>query len=128
MRNSLMQSGYHSLVSSYVFVLLISLVLGSSSSADTQTFFDLSIDTANGWTHRIEESKSAAEGMGQLITIFHPDAVGELRLLTYEAPALVDELRLRNLTNIDSSLQLVREEWGSFSGYQYSYIEYGSFF
>jgi hypothetical protein len=41
---------------------------------------------------------------------------------------VVDENRLRNLTNVDRSTPLVMQDWGNFSGYQYDYSEGGSFY
>ena len=35
---------------------------------------------------------------------------------------------MRNLTNLDPSVPLSRQNWGDYSGYQYSYSERGSYY
>jgi len=125
---NLFQSRYRISRSKYLFVLLGITFFNSSGSADIHTFSRFSIEIANGWTHRIDGGQPAAEEFGQLIKIFRVDGVGELGVLSFQAPVVVNELALRNLTNVDSSVQLVWDEWGDFSGYQYNYSENGSFF
>ena len=53
---------------------------------------------------------------------------GVLKIHSFSAPMVVDENRLRNLTNVDRSTPLTLQDWGDFSGYQYDYAERGSFF
>ena len=55
-------------------------------------------------------------------------AGGSLKVHSFSAPMVVDENRLRNLTNVDRSTPLVMQDWGNFSGYQYDYSEDGSFY
>ena len=47
---------------------------------------------------------------------------------TYGAPDIVSREILRNMTNVDSSLPLTWQSWGDYSGYQYDYLENGSFY
>ena len=109
-----------------VFVLLI-LGIAASSSAETLTFPVFSIDVAADWTHGVEERASASDERGELISISRPDGVGRLRMLTWVASADVSQDKLRNLTNVEPT-KLESQEWGGFSGYQYSYTERGSFY
>jgi len=53
---------------------------------------------------------------------------GVLKIHTFSAPIVVDENRLRNLTNVDHSTPLTLQDWGEFSGYQHDYEERGSFY
>ena len=128
MRINLFQSCYWILRSKYLFVLLGITFFNSPSSAEFQTFSRFSIAIADGWSHRIDGRQPAAEEFGQLIKIFRVDGVGELGVISFQAPVVVNQLALRNLTNVASSVQLVCDEWGDFSGYQYNYSENGSFF
>jgi hypothetical protein len=51
-----------------------------------------------------------------------------LKLLSYNAPVVVDDDKLRNMTNVDASIPLTWQKWGDYSGYQYDYLESGSFY
>ncbi len=86
-----------------------------------------SIDVETGWNHSIEGQSPASTGRGELISIFRPDGVGKLRILSYVAPDDVSKDALRNLTNVEISTQLTWQENGEYSGYQHSYIENGLF-
>ena len=65
---------------------------------------------------------------GELISIYRPGGVGVLRIQSYLAPGDVSRVVLRNLTNVEASTRLRWQEWGDFSGYEYSYTERNSFY
>jgi hypothetical protein len=76
-----------------------------------------------GWHHEKEMSA------GRLtVIVYHPDNQGVLKLSTMKLPAPTTRERLRNLTNVDSSLDLSWQTWGTYGGYQYDYSERGKSF
>lgn len=109
--------------------VLALLILGfaAGSNAETLTFPAFSIDVATDWKHGVEEHAFASDERGELISIYRPDGVGTLKLLSWVAPADVSQDMLRNLTNVEPT-KLEWREWGDVSGYQYSYTERGSFY
>ena len=66
--------------------------------------------------------------MGELISIYPTDGLAVLKMTSIAIPNTVSRERLRNFTNVDSSINLEWQRWGDFSGYQYSYVEQNSFF
>lgn len=111
----------------YILTLLI-LGISSSLTAETVNFPVFSIDVASEWMHNVEPSRIVGDTPGELISIFRPDGIGVLKMTSYVAPNNISRDRLRNLTNVGISTTLTWQEWGDFSGYQYSYVERGSFF
>jgi hypothetical protein len=85
-----------------------------SSDAEVLTFSSFRIEVGDGWGYN---------EMGELISIFHPDGSGILKIRSYSAPNVVDTDVLRNMTNVDQSTPLSWHDWGDFSGYQYDYTE-----
>ena len=57
-----------------------------------------------------------------------PDGNGILTILSLNAPELVSKDILRNVTNVELSTPLFWQNWGDHSGYQYDYLERGSFY
>ena len=55
-------------------------------------------------------------------------AGGVLKIQSTIAPNVIDNERLRMMTNVDRSTPLSWHDWGNYSGYQYDYSERGSFF
>ena len=107
-----------------IMIALIAAGLAPNLFAETlsQPFFRIGVN--GGWVSSIEERPQAQN----LISIHHPDRPGVLKIQSLRAPT-VDPTRLRELTNVDSSVQLRWESWGDdFSGYQYNYSENGSFY
>ena len=47
---------------------------------------------------------------------------------SYDAPDVVSEDIMRKMTNLESSTPLTWQNWGSYSGYQYSYFERGLYY
>jgi hypothetical protein len=76
-----------------------------------------------GWHHEKESNA------GRLtVNVYHPDSQGVLKLSSMKIPAPTTRERLRNLTNVNSSLNLNWHTWGEYSGYQYDYSERGKSF
>ena len=86
------------------------------------------IEIGDGWIHSVEKDPQAHDETGAVLSIYHPDGSGVLKLQTYRAPDLVGKETLRNMTNVDPSISLTWQDWGDFSGYQHDYSERGSFF
>jgi hypothetical protein len=100
----------------------------TSSYAETLSFPTFRIQVEDGWVHSIERGAQAHHEVGELISIYHPNGNGILKILSYSAPDLVSEEILRNMTNVASSTPLIWQNWGDYSGYQYDYLERGSFY
>ena len=47
---------------------------------------------------------------------------------SYAASDSVSDEVLRNMTNVESTVQLTLQRWGDYSGYQHDYLEGDSFF
>jgi hypothetical protein len=109
----------------YLLTLII-YTISISAVAETLSFPAFRMEIQDGWKQDTGENLSA--DTRAVISLSHPDGVGGLKLLSYEAPARVSEDRLRNLTNLESSITLDWRQWGDYAGYQYSYIERGSFY
>jgi hypothetical protein len=94
--------------------------------AETLSFSSFQIEIPPGWEHSIESS--SGNDWGNVVRLWHPDRAGSLKFLSYDAPVAVDKDRLRNMTNVDASIVLTWQQWGDYSGYQYDYLERGSFY
>lgn len=110
------------------FLAVLIVGIAASLSAETRTFPVFSIDLETDWKHQVEERSFVSNERGELISINRPDGVGVLRMQSYVAPDDVSKEVLRNLTNVEASTRLTWQEWGDFSGYQYSYTESSSFY
>ena len=108
----------------YIFAIVISLMM-TSLNAETLSFPSFQIEIQDGWEHTIETGPG--DNWGSVVSLSHPNGVGGLKILPYDAPA-VSQDRLRNLTNVDLSVPLTWQNWGDYSGYQYDYLERGSFY
>ena len=84
--------------------------------------FEIAIPS--GWRHRRE----AESDQGMMTSVDHPNGSGTLKFKSLTAPRVVPRETLRNMTNVDSSIALDWRRWGDFSGYQYAYIEDGTFY
>ena len=110
-------------------ILLAIAIIGmtTSSNAETLSFPSFRIEVEDGWVHRIEKAAQAHSYLGELISVYRPNGNGILKMQTFISPDFVNKETLRNLTNVDSSVPLTWQNWGDYSGYQYDYLERGSF-
>ena len=108
-----------------VFAIII-VAMAMSLNAETLSFPSFGIEIPNGWEHSIEND--LGNDQRSVISLRHPNGVGSLKMLSYGAPVVVSKDRLRNMTNVDSSTPLTWQNWGDYSGYQYDYLERGSFY
>ncbi len=111
-------------------ILLAVAVFGitATSNAETLSFPSFRIEVEDGWVHNTERGLQAQHEMGGLINIYHPNGKGILKMQSYSAADFVSKEHLRNLTNVASSTPLIWQNWGDYSGYQYDYLERGSFY
>ena len=109
----------------YILAIVIS-VMTTSLNAETLSFPSFQIEIQDGWEHTIETGPG--DNWGSVISLSHPNGVGSLKILPFDAPAVVSEDILRNLTNVEFSVLLTWKNWGDYSGYQYDYLERGSFY
>ena len=111
-------------------ILLAIAVFGiaTTSNAETLSFPSFRIEVEDGWVHSIKRGPQAHHEVGELISIYHPDGNGILKMQSYSAPDFVSREVLRNMTNVDWSTPLIWQYWGDYSGYQYDYLERGSFY
>jgi len=100
----------------------------TSANAESLSFPSFRIEVEDGWVHSIERGPQAHHELGELISIYHPNGNGILKMQPYSAPGFVSKEILRNMTNVDSSTPLIWQNWGDYSGYQYDYMERGSFY
>ncbi len=98
------------------------------SNAETLSFPSFRIEVEDGWVHSIEGGPQANPEWGDLISIYHPNGNGILKVQFFSAPYLVSKDRLWNITNVEWSTPLIWQNWGDYSGYQYDYLERGSFY
>ena len=110
--------------------LLVIAIFGmtTSSNAETLAFPSFRIEVEDGWAHSIERGPQASPEWGDQISIYHPDGNGILTILSFNAPDMVSKDILRNITNVKWSTPLFWQNWGDHSGYQYDYLERGSFY
>jgi len=111
------------------FLFLVAIVgIFARSDAETLSFPAFRLEVQDGWMHFPENGAQARSDFGELISISHPDQNGILRIQHFNAPDIVTRKILRNMTNVGSSTPLSWQNWGDFSGYQYSYSEARSFY
>jgi len=107
-------------------VVLILASLGSGclfdSAVESLAFHYYQLELRDGWQHRTEKAP-ADPYQGDLITIEGPARIGILQIQAYVAPTTVSKDILRNITNVDHSLDLAMQRWGDFSGFDYEYVE-----
>ncbi len=98
-----------------------------SSNAETIAVPPFQIEVEDGWVHSIERGPQGNPEWGDLISIYHPNGNGILKMQFFSTPYLVSKDRLRNITNVEWSTPLIWQNWGDYSGYQYDYFERASF-
>ena len=110
-------------------ILLVIAIFGltTSSYAETLAVPSFRIEVEDAWVHNIEIAPQGNSGWGELISIYHPNGNGILKMQFYRTPYLVSKDRLRNMTNVELSTRLEWQNWGGNSGYQYDHFERGSF-
>ena len=110
-------------------ILLVIAIFGLTTSSYSETLAVPSfwIDVEDGWVHSVERGPQAHHEVGELISIYHPNGNGILKMQSYSAPDFVSKEILRNMTNVEWSTPLVWQNWGDYSGYQYDYFERASF-
>ncbi len=115
---------------SMIKILLAIAIFGmtTSSNAETLSFPSFRIEVEAGWVHSLERGPQAHHEVGELISIYHPNGNGILKMQSYSAPDFVSKEILRNMTNVEWSTPLIWQNWGDCSGYQYDYSERGSFY
>ena len=115
---------------SMIKIVLAMAIIGITMSANSETlsFPSFRIEVEDGWVHSIERGPQAQHEFGDLISIYHPNGNGILKMRFYGTPDFVSKERLRSMTNVDWSTPLIWQIWGDYSGYQYDYLEGGSFY
>jgi hypothetical protein len=107
-------------------VAIIFVAIATSLNAETLSFPSFQIEIPAGWERSIENSPGDDRGI--VVSLRYPDGASSLKILSYYAPVVVSEDRLRNMTNVDASTPLTWQKWGDYSGYQYDLLETGSFY
>ena len=109
----------------YILAMILT-AMTTSINAETLSFPSFKIEIQDGWEHSIEND--SGDDRKSVISLRHPNGVGILKMQSYDALAVVSEDRLRNLTNLESSIPLAWQNWGDYSGYQYNYVESDSYY
>jgi hypothetical protein len=112
-------------VTRIIFAILI-YTMTTSLGAEVLSLPHFRMEVEDGWQYTSGESRG--DNWGEVVSLQHPAGTGNLKLVTYEAPAAVSKDRLRKLTNLEASTQLGWENWGDYAGYHYSYTERGTFY
>ncbi len=109
-------------------ILLAIALFGASANAysETLTFSSFRIEVEDAWVNSLEKTPQAHNEMSELISIYHPNGNGILKMQTVSAADFVTRETLRNMTNVERSTPLTWQDWGDYSGYQYDYSEAGS--
>jgi hypothetical protein len=102
------------------------ILLSKCAFAETLSFPSFQIEIADGWAHRTEPAPG--DDSKPVIRIHRPDVIGVLSVRSLNAPGIVTEEILRNLTNIDRSIDLAWQDWGGYSGYQFNYVDNGTYY
>jgi hypothetical protein len=108
-----------------IFAILL-IAFATGLSAKTLSFPTFRIDVPDSWDQHIKTGPADQPAGG--VQFHYSDDLGSLKIQSLEAPEVVSEARLRNLTNLDAATTLTWQHWGDFSGYQYDYEERGAFF
>jgi len=109
------------------YILAITVfAMTTSLNAETLSFPSFQIEINDSW-ERIDENWPV-DDLLSTVTLRSPNGVGVLKIGFYGALAIVSEGALRRLTNLESSIPLTWQNWGDYSGYQYDYLERGSFY
>jgi len=107
-------------------VAAVFFLLSTSTFAETLSFPFFQIEIQDNWRYEIEPVPG--DDSKQLLRIYGPNAIGTLSVMALDAPSIVSAEALRNLTNLERSIDLAWEDWGGYSGYQFNYIENGTYF
>ncbi|MCZ6475465.1 MAG: hypothetical protein O6700_03995 [Gammaproteobacteria bacterium] len=108
-----------------IFAITV-FAMTTSLNAETLSFPSFQIEINDSW-ERIDENWPV-DDLLSTVTLRSPNGVGVLKIGFYNALAIVSEGALRRLTNLESSIPLTWQNWGDYSGYQYDYLERGSFY
>ncbi len=84
----------------YILAIIIYAMM-TSLNAETLSFPSFQIEIQDGWGHTIETLPG--DNWGSVISLSHPNGVGSLKILPFDAPAVVSEDILRNITNLNFS-------------------------
>lgn len=107
-------------------VAILFFAISTSVFAETVLFASSQIEIPDDWGHRVEPA--LGNDAGTVIRIQGPIAIGTLSIKSIDAPNIVSAEALRNLTNVEASIDLAWESWGEYSGYQFNYIEDDTYF
>lgn len=110
--------------------LLTILIFGITTSlyAKTLSFPYFKIEVLPGWYQNIDIEAPTHHGLEERISLSRTNGAGILKMGSYDALRIVNKDTLRNMTNVEISKSLTWQDWGDYSGYQYSYIESGKFY
>jgi hypothetical protein len=107
----------------FIILILLGYNLHADNSDNLITVGAAEFVLPEGWHHEKEMNA------GRLtVNVYHPASSGVLKLSSMKIPSPTTGERLRNLTNVDLSLELEWQTWGDYSGYQYDYSEKGKSF
>ena len=111
------------------FLLVIAIFgVTMASNAETLSIPSFRLEVEDGWAHSIERGPQTQHELGDLVSVYHPNGYGLLKMQFHVTPDFVSKETLRNMTNVDGSIPLIWQDWGGYSGYQHDYLENGSFY
>ncbi|HIG39576.1 MAG: hypothetical protein ABGY96_21565 [bacterium] len=98
----------------------------SSSQVKSELSFhgEFTVDLPQGWQRSTERQLNGQE----VVNISHPEQDGILQIISMQIPGKPSQNQIRNMTNVDLSVDLSWQQWGDLSGYQYDYSRAGKFY
>lgn len=98
----------------------------SSSQVESELSFHskFTIDLPQGWQRSTERQSNGQD----VVNISHPEQDGILQIISMQIPGKPSQNQIRNMTNVDLSIDLSWQQWGELSGYQYDYSSEGKFY
>ncbi len=110
------------------FLAILIYGITTSLSAETLSFPYFRIEVLPGWQQSIDSASPNTSWLRESVSIYHPNGFGILKMGSYDALRPVSKDTLRNMTNVEISKSLTWQDWGDYSGYQYSYFESSKFY
>ena len=92
-----------------------------NEQAGLQSFGFVELDLPVGWFYAVGDQSGSIDSAP--LTIYQPSGAGRLRMQSLIAPQPMAPQALRNMTNVDVSIELPYGHWGDYAGFEYEYVE-----
>ncbi len=102
-----------------IIIAIVGCLFASGLMAETAHFSTFGITIPDQWIQEMEPGP--ADNWGSTLRLTSPNGEGVLKVTTFEAPLVISQERLRNLTNVPQTVPLKWQNWGDLNGFQYDY-------